>query len=124
MSYQKSNKDRRMKERIITQKSLIDMISADTGFKKIEIQKVIDSLENAMQVSLAQVNEKENIKIKLMPGIIVEANYQPDKVATDPRTGKNVVAKERVMLKVNVLKSFKQKVNERFNYRRNLLLKR
>lgn len=117
MSYKKPKKN----EKIINQKSLVDMLSVKSGFTKKDIQIVLNDLEEIIQVNLSQANEKENVRIKLMPGISIEAEYQPDRIMTDPRNGQNIVVKEKLMVRVKVLESIKDKVNEMFTYKRSLL---
>lgn len=86
---------------------LITVVHEKSGYYKKDLRKVLSALEEAIIAIMATAEVDDPVEIRLFDGFYVQAKREPERPATDPRTGKSIIAREKIKPNVNIRRSFK-----------------
>ena len=89
---------------------VITLVSAKSGYFKTDLRKVFTALDDALIDILATAQLDDPVEIRLFDGFYLTARREPERPATDPRTGENITAREKIKPHVRLSKSYKWNV--------------
>lgn len=89
----------------MNQKEMIKEISARTELTQVTINKVLEAMED---IVVEQVRSGDEVKV--FPGVVFRGEVKPAGVARNPRTGEEVKTPEKMVCKVHMTGSFKNKI--------------
>jgi len=78
-------------------------------------RSVYDALEDAITELLLTVTTDHDVIIKLFEGISLEGTYVPEKMKVNNLTGKEIKVASKIKPKVNITRSFCDKLNAAVN---------
>lgn len=86
---------------------VITVVHEKSGYYKKDLRKVMNALEEAIIAIMATAEIDDPVEIRLFDGFYVQAKREPERPATDPRTGDSIIAREKIKPNVNIRRSFK-----------------
>lgn len=89
------------------QEDVITLVKAKSGYYKTDLRKVFAALNEALIDILATAQLDDPVEIKLFDGFVLQAKREPKRPATDPRTGEDIMAREKIKPNVKIKKSYK-----------------
>ena len=75
---------------------VVTVLREKSGYYKKDLRKVLDALEETLIAIMATAQIDDPVEIRLFDGFYVQAKREPERPATDPRTGKNIIAREKI----------------------------
>lgn len=81
---------------IITRGRLIKDLSAKSGFWQKDIKVLLESLDEVMNEYYSQVNDDDDVEVRLVSGVTVACKVVPERERVDPRDGQPIVVKATV----------------------------
>lgn len=89
---------------------VITVLHEKSGYYKKDLRKVIDALGDSLVAIMATAQVDDPVEIRLFDGFYVQATREPERPATDPRTGETITAREKIKPHVNIRRSFKWRI--------------
>lgn len=89
---------------------VVTVLREKSGYYKKDLRKVLDALEETLIAIMATAQIDDPVEIRLFDGFYVQAKREPERPATDPRTGENIIAREKIKPNVNIRRSFKWRI--------------
>ena len=89
---------------------LITVVHEKSGYYKKDLRKVMDALEEAIIAIMATAEVDDPVEIRMFDGFYIQAKREPERPATDPRTGEDITAREKIKPNVKIHRSFKWRV--------------
>lgn len=89
---------------------VITVLHEKSGYYKKDLRKVMNALEESIIAIMATAEVDDPVEIRLFDGFYVQAKREPERPATDPRTGEDITAREKIKPHVNIRRSFKWRV--------------
>lgn len=103
-----------MKEQIrITKEKLIKDIAKKTDKSIYETRNFYNALENIIFNSLSDVNEEQDVCIRLFEGISLDGKYVPEKTKKNNLTGETKFVDSKIKPKFNITRSYCEKLNNK-----------
>lgn len=96
---------------VITQDDLIKEIAEKEDIDVTTVRDIFKSAENSIFAYLSFTTPSENIVIKLLNGLSLEGEYIPEHMI-DRGIFKNHECSERIKVKANITKYYKNKLNK------------
>lgn len=91
-----------------SQADIIQILRQKTGYYKKDLRVVLNALNDAIITVLATAKIDEPVQIKLFDGFYIQAKFEPERPARDPRTGEWITAREKIKPNVQVRRWFKE----------------
>ena len=99
---------------IVTKEKIIKDIAKNGRLYDIDtIRMIYKELENNIKEYLSMVAPEQNVKIKLFEGIVIQAEYVSEKTKVNNLTGKTMVISSRIKPKVNITRTYCDKLNSK-----------
>lgn len=96
-----------------TREDIIKQVAKDSYTSQATVRSILDSLEQRIFDNLSLTSEEyPNIIIRLFEGINFETTFVPEKLMKNNLTGKDIKAKSKIKLKVNVSRTYGEKLSE------------
>lgn len=92
---------------------VITLVKAKSGYYKTDLRKVFDAMEESIIEILAHAKVDEPVEIKLFDGFVLQAQREPQRPATDPRTGEFITAREKIKPHVKLKKTFQWNIEKK-----------
>ena len=89
---------------------VVTVLREKSGYYKKDLRKVLDALEETLIAIMATAQIDDPVEIRLFDGFYVQAKREPERPAADPRTGENIIAREKIKPNVNIRRSFKWRI--------------
>ena len=89
---------------------VVTVLREKSGYYKKDLRKVLDALEETLIAIMATAQINDPVEIRLFDGFYVQAKREQERPATDPRTGENIIAREKIKPNVNIRRSFKWRI--------------
>ena len=89
---------------------LITVVHEKSGYYKKDLRKVLNALEEAIIAIMSTAEVDDPVEIRMFDGFYIQAKREAERPATDPRTGKDIIAREKIKPHVNIRRSFKLRV--------------
>lgn len=96
---------------VYTREKMIRKIAKMSKRDVSTVRSVYDTLENAVVELLKTVSDGHDVVIKLFEGISLEGVYTPEKTKVNNLTGKEIKVASKIKPKVNITRSFCEKIN-------------
>ncbi|MBQ9657191.1 MAG: HU family DNA-binding protein [Clostridia bacterium] len=98
----------------ITKDKLIRDIAKNGRLYDIDtIRMIYNELENNIRQYLSMTTNEQNIKIKLFEGMTIQGEYAPEQTKVNNLTGKQMTISSRIKPKVNITRTYCQKLNSK-----------
>lgn len=94
------------------QEDVITLVKAKSGFYKTDLRKVFSALEESLIDILATAQLDDPVEIKLFDGFVLQAKREPERPSVDPRTGENIIAREKIKPNVKIRRSYKENIEK------------
>lgn len=91
---------------------VITLVSAKSGYYKTDLRKVFSALNESLIDLLATAKLDDPVEIRLFDGFVLQAKREPERPATDPRTGEHIMAREKIKPNVKLRKSYKWNIEK------------
>lgn len=89
------------------QEDVITLVKAKSGYYKTDLRKVFAALNESLIDILATAKIDDPVEIRLFDGFVLQAKREPERPATDPRTGEKITAREKIKPNVKIRRSYK-----------------
>ena len=89
------------------QEDVITLVKAKSGYYKTDLRKVFSALNESLIDLLATAKLDDPVEIRLFDGFVLQAKREPERPSVDPRTGENIMAREKIKPNVKIRKSYK-----------------
>lgn len=101
------------KNKVVTKEDLVKIIANAENTSLAVTRSIYNTLEKSVRNILASVEPNCPVLIKLFEGISIEGEYVGETVKKNNLTGKETVVSARIKPRVNITRSFKEKINNR-----------
>lgn len=93
-----------------TQTDVIRIIREKTGYRQDDLRKVLKALYEALIILMATAKNGNPTEIRLFSGFYLQARFEPERPARDPRTGEWIMARQKIKPNVQVSRWFKARI--------------
>ncbi len=97
----------------ITKESIIRNIAKRTGKTIADVKEAYETLEDVIFETLSQVDDGNNVCLKLFEGISLDGEFIPSKEKTNNLTGKSTFVESKIKPKFKITRSYCDKVNKK-----------
>lgn len=97
----------------ISQEMLISKISKLSNVDYKTVKLVFDTCESILINDIRKVTENLSLSFKIFSGISIDAKWKPSKNQLNNLTHEKIVSESKIMIKANITKCYKRKINEK-----------
>ena len=96
---------------VISKKKLIKSIK-DSHTKAV-VREVYNTLEHLLYDSLASVDKKQDVSVRMFEGITLDGKFIPEKIKKNNLTGETSLVHSKIKPKFNITRSYCEKLNDK-----------
>lgn len=96
--------------KVVKRPELSRALAEKCGFYKCNMLQVVNALEEIVFETLESATLEEDSHFQLMPGLIIVGHRVPEREAVDPRNGETIISPEKVIPRVIVRQSLRDKL--------------